>query len=126
MIEQYRHGANETQMEIPGGIIDPGENPQQAALRELREETGFIGTKAIEIGRVNPNPALFSNICYTFFIPDVTPGEQQLDETEDITVHLVEPQEIPLLISSEAIKHGLVVAAFYFYELHRRMAGTVD
>jgi ADP-ribose pyrophosphatase len=119
-IEQYRHGADEVQLEIPGGAVDPGEKPEVAALRELAEETGFIGTQAIEIGQVNPNPGLFSNKCYTFLISDIIPGSQALEDTEDIAVRLIPQSEIESLISSGTVPHGLVVAAFYFYNIHAR------
>ncbi|MEK7152632.1 MAG: NUDIX hydrolase, partial [Patescibacteria group bacterium] len=73
LIEQYRHGSDSVQLEIPGGMIEPGEDPSQAALRELAEETGYIGKEAIEIGRVNPNPALFRNNCVSTPKPPAPP-----------------------------------------------------
>lgn len=120
-IEQYRHGSNKVEIEIPGGIVDlKQEQPKIAALRELKEETGYSGSEAIEIGYVNPNPALFSNKCYTFLVPNATLiDKQNLEDTEDISVRLYSIKEIPELIKSGKIKHGLVIAAFYFYEHFR-------
>ncbi len=66
MVRQYRHGSREITLEIPGGIVDPGEAPAEAAARELLEETGYRARRVEAIGSVNPNPALFGNICHTF------------------------------------------------------------
>ncbi len=66
MIRQYRHGSREVTLEIPGGLVDPGETPEEAAVRELLEETGYQAEKVEKIGVSNPNPAIFNNRCYTF------------------------------------------------------------
>ena len=66
MIRQYRHGTGEIGLEIPGGVIDPGEEPLAAARRELREETGYGASELASIGQVAPNPALQDNRCYSF------------------------------------------------------------
>ncbi|HUC90373.1 MAG TPA: NUDIX hydrolase [Patescibacteria group bacterium] len=121
LIEQYRHGADEVQLEIPGGVVYPNESHEQAASRELAEETGYIGKQAIEIGHINPNPALFHNKCYTFLVLDAVEGLQKLEETEDIAVQLVPLSAISELIFSGNIQHGLVVAAFYLYEHYKKV-----
>src|SRR5664280_3337373 len=66
MIEQYRHGSNTVELEIPGGMIDAGEtDPVATAVRELREETGYEGENARLLGRIHSNPAILSNTTYT-------------------------------------------------------------
>src|SRR4051812_39425162 len=61
MVEQYRHGSNTVELEIPGGMMDPGEtDPVAAGLRELREETGYEGGNARVIGQIYPNPAIMN------------------------------------------------------------------
>lgn len=118
LIEQYRHGSNDVELEIPGGIVDTQtESPSVAALRELKEETGYSGSSAIEIGCVNPNPALFNNKCYTFLVLNAKlTSDQFLENTEDITVKLYPVQKLHELVETKKIKHGLVITAFYLYE----------
>src|SRR5580658_6065607 len=71
MVEQYRHGSDTVELEIPGGMIDPSDaSPLEAGLRELREETGYAGDGAKIIGRIFPNPAIMSNTCHTVLVKD--------------------------------------------------------
>src|SRR4030043_1688190 len=99
MIRQYRHGSREVTLEIPGGLIDSGDTPEGAAARELLEETGYQAEKMVKIGVVNPNPAIFSNRCYTFMAQNVTKVQDPMpDQTEDIEAFLIPLVDIPKLI----------------------------
>lgn len=114
LIRQYRHGTRDITLEIPGGLVEEGDSPEEAAERELLEETGFRTTEIIPLGFVHPNPAIQNNRCYTFLAKDVfRAGEQSLDEKEDIEVLFRPITEIPLLIKEGEITHSLVLAAFY-------------
>ena len=64
MVNQFRYGTDAFSWEIPGGVIDRGEDPVTAGVRELREETGYVGTSARLLGSVNPNPAIMNNRCH--------------------------------------------------------------
>jgi ADP-ribose pyrophosphatase len=115
MIKQYRHGSKAITLEIPGGLVD-NENPQDAALRELLEETGYAGENVRLLGSINPNPAIFNNLCHTYFVKNVKKiAEKTLDPNEDIEVVLVPIQEVPLLIERGMINHALVVIGFHYY-----------
>ena len=97
-------------------MVDEGEKPIDAAIRELSEETGYTSTEVIEIGRVEPNPALMSNHTYSYLALDACQNEEQkLDGMEDIEILKKPIDEIPLLIEKGEIEHALVICAFYFY-----------
>lgn len=119
MIKQYRQGTREITLEIPGGMVDPGEDFLTAGLRELKEETGGVGINAEQIGVVDPNPAIQSNQCGTILVHDVRLGAQSLDGNEEIEVILVPLGDVPDLIRTGQITHSLVIAAFHFYQLHQ-------
>lgn len=122
MVRQYRHGARELTLEVPGGIIDPGETPAEAAARELLEETGYRAASIEPLGVVNPNPALFGNTCHTFLARDAR-WEREIhnDGTEETAVELVARAELASRLRAGEISHALVIAALFWYDL---AAGT--
>lgn len=124
-VRQYRHGVEAVTLEIPGGVVDPGETPVAAARRELREETGYDTDDVVYLGHVAPNPAIQNNACHTFLARGVRRvGAQELEGTEIIDVVLVDPAEVPRLVAEGAITHALVVSGFYLYEYFRRAEGA--
>lgn len=119
LIEQYRHGIRSVTVEIPGGMIDPGEAPIEAAKRELLEETGYRAEKWVCIGEVVPNPAIQDNKCYTYLAQSaVKVKEPEFDNTEDIQTFTLPAADIPKVVSQGKITHSLVIAAFYWYHLY--------
>jgi ADP-ribose pyrophosphatase len=113
LIHQFRHGTQSVTLEIPGGVIDAGETPEVAAVRELSEETGYVPSKVSSLGYVHPNPAIQGNRSYTFLAEDCRlTVEPHPDSFEKIEVMLCPLADIPDLIRSGEISHSLIIAAF--------------
>ena len=113
-IRHYRHGTEEITLEIPGGMLDPGEEPVVAAARECLEETGFKADNLESLGAITPNPALFPNRLHAFVARDVVPvGEIQNTASEQTEVKLVPMVEVPDLLIRGEIDHALVAATLW-------------
>jgi ADP-ribose pyrophosphatase len=125
MVGQYRHGTREVTLEIPGGLMEPGDTPEKAAARELLEETGYQAEKFVKIGVTKPNPAILDNRCYTFLARNSKKVSDPMpDQTEDIEVVLVPLEDIPELIRTGKIDHTIVIAAFSVYFLQTGEGST--
>lgn len=116
MVKQWRHGEKALSVEFPGGVIDKGEEPEAAAARELLEETGCKAGTLTKLGKVNPNPALFSNHVHIFLAEDlVQTGKQELDEDEFINCMELSKEEVLEGMGTEAFSHGLMAMALCLY-----------
>lgn len=115
LVEQYRHPGNDLFLEIPAGKMEEGETPEEAIIREVREETGFISKNTpICLGEFYVNPAVQTNKVITFLITEAEQIEvQQLDDTEFIDVHLYKIEEIEDLIERKRLTQLFSVSAYY-------------
>ena len=119
MEKQYRHAAKLTAYELPCGVMEAGETPLEAAKRELLEETGYGNGTWQLLMRISPNPSAMSNMTYCFLATDVEKiSDQNLDATEDLTVHVMEREQVKGLLLQNQIYQSLMVAPLFkfFYD----------
>ena len=99
-------------METPGGMVDPGEDPQAAAVRELLEETGYESDKWTYLGAVEPNPAFHNHLCHHWLAEDVErTREQDVSAGEMIAVELMTQEAVRDAVVRGELKHALALSA---------------
>jgi len=119
LVKQYRHGAKLAVLEIPGGVIDEGEEALEAAKRELLEETGYSFSSFEKLCELFPNPATSNNITTTYLAKGgVKIQDQELDSQEEIDIILTSPEEVKKLVLENKFGQALHTAAL-FYGLHQ-------
>jgi len=118
LIRQYRHGLGAVHFELVAGGVEPGEEPLQAAQRELLEETGFGGGTWQPWMSISPNPGTHNNLSHCFLALGVEKlQEPQLEATEEISVHLASPEQARQIADSGQIIQSLFLAPLYKYLL---------
>jgi 8-oxo-dGTP pyrophosphatase MutT (NUDIX family) len=122
LIKQYRHGVQQAILELPGGSVDEGETPLEAAKRELMEETGYASDIFIEVGHGSPNPAIYTNRIYSFLALDVEQiGKQSIYDAENIEVLLFPLDKVISMAKRGDLIHSLNITTLFFAldHLHR-------
>lgn len=116
MERQYRYGLGCTCVEICAGVMEKGETPEEAARRELEEETGYVGGKWEKFMTISGNPSTTNNLTHCFIARGVRPsGSRRLDSTEDLDVELMTEEEVYALMAGDEIKQSLMAAPLWKY-----------
>ena len=114
MERQYRHGAGLTAYELPCGVVESGEDPLDAAKRELEEETGYGGGRWSKLMELYPNPGSQTNVSHSYLALDVEKiGDQHLDSTEELEVYLLDQDYVKELVLNNQIVQALMVGPLY-------------
>ena len=120
LVRQFRFGIHDLTLEIPGGVIETGEDPVAAGVRELCEETGYAGRSARLLAQIRPNPAIQANRCHIVLVEGCARvGEPQLDPNEEIELSLLPVDEVLARAERGEITHSLVVDALFFLRAWR-------
>ncbi|PLX40483.1 MAG: NUDIX hydrolase [Deltaproteobacteria bacterium] len=125
-VRQYRHGISRDTLEIPGGVVDPGEKAGTAAVRELLEETGYSSERVHHIGTVDAQPAIQNNALHTYLVLDAElTAELAQDHGEDLKVELHPLDSLDQLVLSGEISHSMMLTAFHWLTLYSRKNGCL-
>ena len=116
LVRQWRHAEERITLEFPGGVADPGEDPEVTARRELLEETGFLAGRMTFLGKVSSNPALFKNHVYIYLAEDLQQtGHQQLDADELLNYEEMPIDQVIASYGDERFTHAYMGTALAFY-----------
>ena len=112
MVRQYRIAVDEDILEIPAGLIDPGEEdtPLETAKRELREETGYTADEWVHLSEFYPTAGFCDEYVHLYLARGLTPGETDFDPTEDLVTEEYPMEELIKMIKSGEIHDGKTVA----------------
>ncbi|MEK9773454.1 MAG: NUDIX hydrolase [Opitutae bacterium] len=108
LVRQYRYGSKEFSLEPPGGVVEKGEDPIFAGLRELQEETGYTGKDAELLGTVRPNSAILSNRCHIVMVRDVEKTKElNFDQHEELVTELYPVASVKEMVRKGEITHSI-------------------
>ena len=108
LVRQFRYGSKEFSLEPPGGVVEKGENPLTAGLRELQEETGYVGSDPELLGVVRPNAAILSNRCHIVLVRNVIKlADVNFDQHEELITELYPVHELKRMVQDGSITHSI-------------------
>ncbi len=122
-VRQYRHGLQDIFYELCAGVCEKEDaSPLQSAQRELLEETGYGNGEWTEHMVISANPSTMTNLTYCFLAKDVEKiSAQQLEATEDLSVHLLSIEEVKELLTTDQIKQSLMAAPLWKYMAENKL-----
>ena len=108
LVRQFRYGSKEQSLEPPGGVVERGEDPVVAGLRELQEETGYVGDSPELLGVVRPNAAILSNRCHVILVRNAKQtAELNFDQHEELVTELYPVSDLKGMVRKGEITHSI-------------------
>ena len=119
MVRQFRYAAGRTLLELPAGRLEPDEDPMKAGLRELSEETGYIASHVVPLGRMIPTGGYDSEVIWLYLATGLMAGAPHLDHGEIVEMELIPFEEAVGMVLDGAIEDGKTAYALMKYTLLR-------
>ena len=108
LVRQFRYGSKEQSLEPPGGVVERGEDPVIAGLRELQEETGYVGEEPKLLGVVRPNAAILSNRCHVILVRNAhKTAALNFDQHEELVTELYPVKKLKEMVRRGEITHSI-------------------
>jgi ADP-ribose pyrophosphatase len=125
LVRQFRPAVERVTLELPSGLLDPGESPEETALRELLEETGYVADRVEHIGTMIPDTGRYENRAWCFVAQNARPASGTHELEEGVAPILVDLQEVPGLIRSSEFDHALHLAALMLAFVSGHVSGRL-
>jgi ADP-ribose pyrophosphatase len=125
LVRQFRKPVEKELLEIPAGGIDPGESPEDAVRREMREETGFLPRKVVKLGGFYSSPGFCTEYLHLYLATDLVSKPLQAEDSESISLVRVPLAQIPGLIASGAICDAKSIAGLLAFREYQKSADLV-
>ena len=116
LVEQYRPAARRKLMEIPGGVLEIGEEPLDCGKRELKEETGYTAKTWKSLGQIIPTPGYTTEVLYLYLASGIEKGEQRLDQGENLAVRWIPLTQLEQMIENGELVDAKTIVAFHKYQ----------
>ena len=111
LVRQYRYAVDEDTLEVCAGLVEKGEEPRDAAVREMQEELGFKPGKLTEIGRFYASPGFSTELLILYLAEDLTPSRLPQDDDENVSVVELSLRDIPGRLAEGAFRDSKTFAA---------------
>jgi len=113
LVEQFRYAFKTEIIEFPAGKLEPHEDPLEAALRELKEETGYEALKIHPLGKLYPSVGYLTEIIYLYYAPQTRFTGQALDPQEFLNVKTYSYEELESLVMQDELSDAKTIALLY-------------
>jgi ADP-ribose pyrophosphatase len=118
VVEQYRKALEKSQVEIPAGKLDRGEDPMDAAKRELEEETGYRCETLRHIASFYTSPGFANELLHLYYAENLVKGDAHLDEDEFLDCDALSLEEAKRYIAEQRISDGKTITAVYAWQAY--------
>jgi ADP-ribose pyrophosphatase len=114
MVKQYRKAAEKAVLEIPAGKLEGDEDPKEAALRELKEETGYTANSIEHLTSFYSSIGYSEEVLHLYIAKDLLPGETDFDESEAIDIYEYSTRELLDMVMNGQIEDAKTIIAIFY------------